>query len=369
MNTSNADRRMRFWLIGLVVAAFALYELRSVLLPFVAGMAVAYMLDPLADRLERWRMSRTVATAIITVVFFLAIVLGLFLVIPLLQSQVASFAQRLPHYLDIFRELVTTWIQRVAMHIEPQDAERLRATAGDFAGKMLAWLGSLLSGLWSGGWAIFNLASLIVLTPVVAFYFLLDWRKLVATVDSWLPRDHAEDIRTIARDIDSTLAGFARGQALVCLFLGAFYSIGLTVVGLDFGLVIGIASGLLSFIPFVGTISGFVTSVGLAFLQFPNWHGIAATAAVFVAGNLIEGNVLAPKLIGERVGLHAVWIIFALLAGGALLGFVGVLLAVPVAASVGVLARFVLKRYLASPLYAGDTRPNDRPPADQADDR
>jgi predicted PurR-regulated permease PerM len=350
---ASADRQLRFWLIGLLVAAFAIYELRSVLLPFVAGMAVAYMLDPVADRLERWGVSRTVATSIITAVFFLTLILAFFFLVPVLQSQVASFAKRLPHYLDALRDSITVWVQRVEMRVDPADAERLRAAMGDFSGKVIAWLGGMLSSLWSGGLALVNLLSLIFITPVVAFYFVRDWDKLVARIDHWLPREHADAIRDLVREIDTMLAGFARGQALVCLFLGTFYSIGLSIVGLDFGLVVGIAAGLLSFVPFVGTIGGFVVSVGLAFLQFSDWRWIAATAGVFLVGHLIEANFLSPKLIGDRVGLHPVWIIFALLAGGALLGFVGVLLAVPVAASVGVLARYALKRYLASPLYGG----------------
>ena len=183
--------------------------------------------------------------------------------------------------------------------------------------------------------ALFSLLSLIFITPVVTFYLLRDWPRLVAHVDGWLPREHAETIRSLVREIDATLAGFARGQALVCLFLGAFYSIGLSLVGLDFGLVVGIAAGLLSVVPFVGTIGGFLASISLAFLQFSDWRWIAATAGVFLLGHLIESNFLS---------------------GGALLGFVGVLLAIPLAASIGVLARFGIGRYLASPFYGGTGR-------------
>lgn len=358
----SAARQWRFWLIGLVVAALALYLLRGVLLPFVAGMAVAYVFDPVVDRLERWGLSRTVATGLITGVFFLGLFAGFFLLIPALQEQIANFAKQVPHYLDILRDAATRWVQRVEMHIDPTDAERLRAAMGDFAGKVISWIGALLSGLWSGGLALVNLLSLIFITPVVAFYLLRDWDRLVERVDAWLPREHTAEIRALFHEIDDTLAGFARGQALVCLFLGTFYSVGLSLIGLDFGLVIGIVAGILSFIPFVGTIGGFVTSVALAFLQFADWRWVAGTAGVFIAGHAIEANFLSPKVVGDRVGLHPVWIIFALLAGGALLGFVGVLLAVPVAAAVGVLARFGLRRYLAGPFYSGGDPPN--PPAD-----
>lgn len=353
MTAPGPARQLRFWLIGLVVLAVALYMLRSMLLPFVAGMAVAYILNPVADRLERWGCSRAFATSVITAAFVLVVAAALLLLVPVLQGQIASFAKRLPLYLDTFRDSFTEWVQRIEMRIDSQDAERLRAAAGDFAGKLIAWLGGLLSGLWSGGWALVNLLTLVFITPVVAFYLLRDWEGLVERVDGWLPRDHAETVRTLMRDIDATLAGFARGQAMVCLILGIFYALGLSLIGLDFGLVVGIGAGALSIIPFVGTASGLVTSVGLAYFQFASWRWVLATAAVFLAGNLLEGYVLAPKLVGKRVGLHPVWMIFALLAGGALLGFVGVLLAVPIAAAAGVLARFGLKRYLESPLYSG----------------
>ncbi|HLI12473.1 MAG TPA: AI-2E family transporter [Alphaproteobacteria bacterium] len=349
----SSGRHWRFWGACLVAAGVVLYLLSGVLLPFVAGMAVAYILDPVADRLERWGCSRTLATSLLTAAFFLGLILAFFCLVPILQSQTAGFAKRLPHYLDLLRDNVTGWVQSIEMRINPADAERLRAAAGDFAGKVVTWLGALLGGLWSGGLALVNLVSLIVITPIVAFYLLRDWDRLVSRMDSWLPREHAPVIRLLMREINDTLAGFARGQALVCLFLGTFYAAGLSIVGLDFGLIVGIVAGFLSFIPFVGTIGGFVVSVGLAFLQFSDWKWIAATAGVFITGHLIEANLLTPKLVGERVGLHPVWIIFALLAGGALLGFVGVLLAVPVAAAAGVLARFALKRYLASPLYSG----------------
>jgi len=346
-------RELRFWLVGLAVLALALYLLRGMLLPFVAGMAVAYMLNPVVGRLERWGASRALATAIITAAFVLLSAVAIVLIVPALQSEIAHFAVRMPHYLDVLRNQAMVWIERIQVYIDPADVERLRAAAAEFSGRVVSWLGSLLSGLLSGGLALVNLLSLVVITPVVTFYLLRDWPSIVARIDGWLPRDHAATIRALVREIDSTLAGFARGQALVCIFLGAFYSIGLSLVGLDFGLVVGIAAGLVSVVPFVGTIGGLVVSVSLAFLQFSDWGRITATAAVFVVGNLIEANYLSPKLIGSRVGLHPVWVIFALLAGGALLGFVGVLLAIPLAASIGVLARFAIKRYLASPFYDG----------------
>jgi predicted PurR-regulated permease PerM len=349
----NPSLQISVWFGGLAVACVALYVLRGVLLPFVAGMAVAYMFNPIVDRIERAGVSRTVATTIVTAIFFLAVIVIALSLVPLIESEVVAFARNLPRYIDILRDESMRLVERVAFSMNPADADKLRASMGEYAGKAVTWFGGLLGGIWSGGLALVNVLSLVFVTPVVTFYLLRDWERIVRAVDGWLPREHAEEIRAIMREIDTTLAGFARGQAMVCLFLGTFYSVGLSIVGLQFGLVVGIAAGLLSVVPFVGTIGGFVVSVGLALFQFSDWRWIAATAAVFLAGHLIEANFLSPKLIGDRVGLHPVWIIFALLAGGALLGFMGILLAVPVAASVGVLARWTIKRYLRSRLYGG----------------
>ena len=204
--------------------------------------------------------------------------------------------------------------------------------------------------------ALVNVAGLFVITPVVAFYMLLDWDRMVATVDSWVPREHVHTVRQIANDINASTAGFVRGQGTLCLILGVMYAIGLTAVGLNFGLVIGLFAGLISFIPYVGSLVGLVLSVGVALVQFwPDWIMVVAVAVVFFVGQFIEGNILQPKLVGSSVGLHPVWLMFALLAFGSLFGFVGLLIAVPAAAAVAVLVRFALGRYMASPLYTGQT--------------
>lgn len=348
------ERRLQFWLAGLAVFVLLLWLLGQVLLPFVAGAGVAYLLDPVADRLERKGASRLAATTIITVGFFVAVLLVLLLLVPVLQGQVAAFLARLPGYVETMAGRLAPLYDAAAEYLSPVEMERLRAAAGDYAGTALAWAGKLLRGALSGGLLLVSLLSLLVITPVVTFYLIRDWDRLVTKLDGLLPRPHAEVIRHQFREIDRTLAGFVRGQASVCLILGAFYGIGLTLVGLDLGLVIGLGAGLLSFIPYVGGIAGFVTGVGLALAQTQDWVLPALVAAVFLVGQAVEGNYLTPKLVGDRVGLHPVWVIFALLAGGSLFGFVGVLLAVPVAAVVGVLVRFGLARYLASPLYHGD---------------
>jgi predicted PurR-regulated permease PerM len=201
-----------------------------------------------------------------------------------------------------------------------------------------------------------SLFSLVVVAPVVAFYLIYDWHRMIATVDGWVPVRHRATVRQLAREVDAAISGFVRGQSAVCLILGSFYAVALTLAGLNFGMLIGLVSGLISFVPYVGSLTGLVLSLGVAVAQFwPEWTSIATVLAIFVVGQFIEGNVLAPKLVGESVGIHPVWLIFALLAFGYLFGFVGLLVAVPLAATIGVLARFALKQYLASPVYTGKT--------------
>jgi predicted PurR-regulated permease PerM len=216
------------------------------------------------------------------------------------------------------------------------------------------WIATFLKSLWSGGRAVFSVLSLLVITPVVAFYLLCDWDRVVVTVDGWIPRPHRDTVRGLARDIDGAIAGFVRGQAVICLILAAFYAIALTLTGLNFGFLIGLMTGFLGFIPYVGAVTGFIVAVVVAIAQFwPNWTPILLVIGVFVVGQVLEGYVLSPKLVGAKVGLHPVWLIFSLIAFGYLLGFVGLLVAIPLAASIGVLARFALRKYMESPLYTG----------------
>lgn len=346
-------RKLLFWLTGLAMMLGVFYILSGVMLPFIAGMAIAFFLDPVADRLERVGLSRTTATALITGVFFLVAAALAVILLPIVQEQVLAFVQRIPTYVDILNERLTPLIIEVKRMLSAGDIDKLRSSVGAHAGDAARWAMAVIGRMLSGGLAVINLLSLLFITPIVTFYMLRDWDRMIATVDSWLPRDHADTIRQHMAEIDRTLAGFIRGQATVCLVLGTFYGIGLSMVGLDLGLVIGLGAGLISFIPYLGTIAGFVVGVGLALAQTQSWELPAMVAGVFVVGQMLEGNFLTPKLVGDRVGLHPVWVMFALLAGGSLFGFVGLLLAVPVAAIIGVLSRSALKRYLRSSLYHG----------------
>ncbi len=349
----NSSRHLHFWLIGLALFAVALWLLSNMLLPFIAGMAIAYLLDPLVDRTERLGLPRWAGTALVLLSFVLIMVLFVLLLLPLAQVQFTLLVETLPHYTQEVRNRLQPALERLLHRLSPEDMERLRTAAGQYAGEAVSWAGRVMQGILSSGLALFDVLSVLFITPVVAFYLLRDWDTLVDTVDGWLPRHHLGTIRDQALEVNRTLAGFVRGQALVCLTLGVLYAVGLSLAGLNFGLVIGLLAGLLSFIPYVGTLFGFIASTGLAFLQFDSWWRIGTVVAIFIVGQMIEGNVLTPKLVGDKVGLHPVWVMFALLAGGSLFGFTGILLAVPVAAVIGVLTRFALRQYLASDYYTG----------------
>jgi predicted PurR-regulated permease PerM len=352
----NLTLQLRTWLLALLLAVLLLYLLSPILLPFVAGMAIAYVLDPLVDRVERWRAPRWLATTIVLVLFAIVLVSAFILVVPIIQEQVAALINALPSYEEMRRRVMPT-LSGLLGDVSRQSLQSVASKVGQHATQAASWAGSLLGGIWSGGLALFNVLSLLVITPVVAFYLLRDWDRMVARIDQLLPRDQADTVREAFRDIDDSLAGFVRGQSLVCLFLGTFYGVGLTLVGLDFGLLIGLIAGLLSFIPYAGSIIGFVSSVGIALVQFDNYYMVALVAGIFFLGQFVEGNFLTPKVVGDRIGLHPVWIIFALLAGGALFGFVGVLLAVPAAAALAVLIRLAIRAYLESPSYRGSSSP------------
>jgi len=340
-----------------LVLALALWRLGNVMTPFLLGAGIAYVLDPIADRLERAGLRRTWAVTLITVIAALAFVLVILLVLPILVRQVtqaiegapalferaqAIFAERFPMLLPE-GGTVRTALSNVSVAISDRGAEVL--------GTVLSSLGNFLAVM-----------ALLVIVPVVAFYLLLDWDHMVERVDELLPREHAPSLRRIAAEIDETLSGFLRGQGLVTLILGTFYAVSLFAIGLPFGLVIGIMAAVLSIIPYVGVFVGGVTAIGVALVHFwgqPIWIG--AVAAVFALGQLVEGNYLQPKIIGGHVGLHPVWLMIALAVFGTLFGFVGLIVAVPLAAIVGVVARFLAARYKESALYTGREVPPPPP--------
>jgi len=343
--------RVTAWLALLALAVFLLWLLSPVLLPFFLGIAIAYLLDPAVTRATRWTKSRTLATLAVIGMFFVIVAGGLALLLPVLERQLVGLVQRL---VEAGMDAYNWALPYVQRQLEEANVPASAApNAGDIAGKVAGWSGGVIAGLWSGGLAFVNLLSLLVITPVVAFYILRDWPNIVQRVDSWLPREHAPLIRRQLHMIDERLAGFVRGQALVCLLMGIFYAIALTAAGLNYGLLMGLLIGLLVFIPVVGAAIGAVASLVVAAFQFGDGLHIGIIVGIFLVGQFIEAYILSPKLVGERIGLHPVWIVFALLAGGSLFGFVGLLLAAPASAAIGVLLHLALERYLASPLYRG----------------
>lgn len=352
-------KQAAFWLSAAVFLLLFMMVFSSILLPFVAGFALAYFLDPVADWLERFGMSRLWATVVILIAFVFVLVLGLIIIVPVLVSQLAEFISKFPGYFTQLQSLIahrdSEWLQKYL----GINSTVIQDNLSGFLTQGASFLSTLLQSLWNSGKSLIDIAGLFVVTPVVAFYMLLDWDRMVNSIDSWIPRDHVKTVRQIAHEMNAAIAGFIRGQGTLCLILGTYYAIGLTLAGLNFGLLIGLFAGLISFIPYVGSIVGLVLAISVALVQFwPDWIMVLVVATVFFTGQFIEGNILQPKLVGSSVGLHPVWLMFALFAFGSFLGFTGMLIAVPAAAAVGVLVRFVLHRYLESPMYKSSNGEN-----------
>lgn len=339
--------------IGLLVVLWlALQLFASVLAPFVAAAGIAYVLDPPTTRLTRLGMPRGIAALLMILAVLAAVLLFALLLYPLILQQVGLLLGRIPQYVQLLQRWASTVLTDLQQNFGSDVVnDKLRDLVSSQAGNMLSFIAASLTSVTGAGFAIFNVLTLAVVTPVVGFYLLRDWPRVLAMVDSWLPHRYADVIRAQAREVDRILSAWVRGQALCCLILALYYATALTVAGLDLGLIVGMAAGLLSFIPYVGSITGGVTALGMAMAQFAHWRGVIVVGIVLVIGQILEGYVIYPRFLGDRVELPAVWVIFALFAGGAAFGFLGVMLAVPVAATIGVLCRFWLRRYLASPLY------------------
>jgi predicted PurR-regulated permease PerM len=352
------EGQLKFWIGVCVVLAILLWLLSPILLPFVVGFGIAYLMRPRVDRLERMHVNRLVAALLVVALVVLVFVVVILAVVPALAQQLTSFIQKVPEYVGKLQALINDpthpWIRRIVGLTGVEDG----GGVADLVKQGTGWITTFLASLWSGGRSLISLFSLMVVAPVVAFYLVYDWNRMTATMDGWVPVRQRETVRRLARQVDAAVAGFVRGQSAVCLLLGLFYAIGLTLAGLNFGLLIGLVSGIMTFIPYVGSLTGLVLASGVAVAQFwPEWAPIIVVVAIFLFGQFVEGNILSPKLVGESIGVHPVWLIFALLAFGYLFGFVGLLLGAPLAATVGVLLRFAVERYRASALFTGETPP------------
>lgn len=349
------SRQTVFWLAVLAALLLVLFLFGNILLPFVAGAFIAYLLNPVVRRLERLGMRRVVGTTLIVLVFLLALVLVLLLVVPALVHEAASLIDALPGYATQLENYIGARGEggRLARLLDI-DAKRLQEAIQTMVSQGAKWLGTAMVSLWEGGQAVVETLGLVVVTPVIAFYLLLDWNRMIATADAYVPRDHVETVHALVAEMDHAVSGFIHGQLAVALLLGIFYAVALLAVGLDHALLIGLGAGLISIVPYLGSVSGFVVSMAVAIGQFwPHFLPIGAVALVYVAGQFIEGNVLQPKLVGNRVGLHPVWLIFALFAAASLFGFAGMLIAIPAAAAIAVLIRHGLSRYRKSPYFKG----------------
>jgi predicted PurR-regulated permease PerM len=346
-------RQLQFWGIALVILVLTLWLLGATLLPFLLGAGLAYFLDPVADRLQRLGLNRVAATSLIATLAVLIFAALVTFAVPVIIQQIEGLITAIPDYIAQLIEFLSRRYPDVF-----GETSRLRRSLTDVETMMREGGLPVLNQVLAGSLKVIDFLIVLVVTPVVAFYLLLDWDRMVARINAVLPREHALTIRGLAREIDVVLAGFVRGQISVCLILGAFYAIMLTVVGLPFGYLVGAVAGLISFVPYVGSIVGFVLAMGIALFQF--WDEkiwILVVAGIFFFGQFVEGNILSPNLIGKSVGLHPVWLILALSVFGTLFGFTGLLVAVPVAATLGVIGRFLMDQYLGSSMYTGREPP------------
>lgn len=354
----HVERHVWFWLAAFVLLILGISLIKEILLPFVVGIVLAYFLNPVADRLSDFGISRPLSAALI--VGFVAALIGtaLYLLAPLLFAQAQQLAAALPDELTRLSELFESWARERLGDRYPDVQKGLEQSSKSVAENVSGIIGWLAASLWNRSLAIFNFITLLLVTPVVMFYVLVDWHPMVKKLDSWLPRDQADTIRNLARDINDAVAAFIRGQGTVCLILGTFYALALTLLGLNYGLLVGVMTGVLTFIPFVGWATGLITATTLAVIQhWPDVLPIALVAGVFGIGQALDAAFLSPKIVGSKVGLHPVWLIFSLFVFSYLFGLVGTLVAVPLAAAIGVVVRFVIKAYLDSSFYQGSQHP------------
>jgi predicted PurR-regulated permease PerM len=348
----SASRPLLFWIATFAATTAVVVLLHQVLLPFVAGMVLAYLLDPLANRIERLGINRAVATLAIIAFAVALITVITILTVPVIIREFSYFVEQFPLYIRRVHTLATDpdrpWLSKIV----GEGLGETERSIGELTKLASGWLDSILRSVWSGGRSLISILSVGIVTPIVACYLLYDWNKMVATIDNWVPPAHRETVRALAREIDKTISGFVRGQSTLCLVLAVYYAVALRLIGLEHGILIGITAGLISFIPYLGSLSGLIVSTCIAIAQFsPDWRPIWLVPVIFVVGQSLADYVLAPYLVGRRVHLNPVWVMFALFAFGYLFGFVGLLIAVPLASAIGVLTRFALKTYYASSLY------------------
>lgn len=348
------EKTFQFWILFFVVLVGFFWLFHPIMAPFIVGFAVAYLLNPVVGKMEKRRFPRWLSALLILGLFFIVLILALILAVPLLVREMIDFIKLMPVAFENAREWLITTFPGYDIPQSLQDVRDLDTDVlSERLGSVVEFSKNLLGNIFRSGIAVIGFVAFLTLMPIVAFYLLIDWPRLVGKIDSLLPEKKAGRIKIMLSEIDDSLAGFIRGQLMVCSILGGFYAIALTLLGLDYGFFVGVAAGLLSIIPYVGSIFGLVASVGLAFYQFGGWEYPLAAFMIFIVGQLIEGNYLTPKLVGDSIGLHPLWVIFALMAGGMLLGLLGMMIAVPVAAILAVLIRHAIDIYKHSAYFKG----------------
>ena len=349
-----AERQVLFWLIAAAALILIVASLQAILLPFIAGIAIAYFLSPVADRLVEEGVNRIVAAFLIVGLLLVIVIAALVLLVPVIIAQIQDVAVSMPGEVERIKGIIETWAQARLGDAFPSFEQGLQRAAQSITENWASLAAWAASSIWTSSLAIVNFLALMLVTPLVVFYLLVDWHPMLAKIDHWLPRDHADVIRTIASDMNEAIAAFVRGQGTVCLILGVFYTVGLAVLGVNYAMLIGLLTGLLSFVPFVGWLVGFIAAMAVSLVQFwPDPIMPLIVAIVFSIGHGLDGGILGPKIVGSKVGLHPLWIIFSLFVFTYLLGFIGALVAVPLAAALGVIVRFGLKGYLESGVYKG----------------
>lgn len=343
------------WVVLLFVVGLFLWIFRGILLPFVLGIGLAYLLNPPVTWLTERGVHRGIATFLVMLVFLLIVTMAILLVVPVLAQQGLGLARNIPGYFEQLQGFVEMQVPRLEQWLGPQRMEELQRGLDQLFSDVIGVVTNITGQIMQSSANFIGTLSVVIVTPVVAVYMLLDWERMVAGVDALLPPRYKAEIRALLDEMDVALGGFLRGQGAVLLILAAYYGIALSLAGLHFGLAIGIITGLFSFIPYLGSALGFLLSIGVGLVQFwPDPVMISLIAVIYLFGQLLESYFLYPKLVGGSIRLHPVWMMFAIFAFAVLFGIVGVLMAVPLAAISGVLIRWAVAKYKQSPLYLSD---------------
>ncbi|NOQ82225.1 MAG: AI-2E family transporter [Methylophaga sp.] len=346
-----SDNNKLFLLIAIILFGWLFYLLSPVLMPFFISALLAYLADPIVDKLEAKKLSRTISVSIVFAVLLLVGLLLLLVLLPLLTSQVGALFKRLPEYLTLLQTNLVPWLNSMGLPVEMFDVNTLKQALANYWAEVGQVAGGIFSYMTRSGAVILQWLVNLILVPVVTFYLLRDWDLLVARFRELLPRRHADKVIELSLECDDMLAAFIRGQLMVMLALATIYTVGLSMIGLELAFLLGIIAGIVSFVPYLGLIVGIGLAGLAAFFQFHEWLPVLMVVLVFGVAQVVEAVVLTPRFVGERIGLHPVAVIFAVLAGGQLFGFTGVLLALPIAAVIMVLLRHAHQRYLDSQLY------------------